>query len=259
MDMRGDNLAVYPDGHKYCYSCGYSEQASIKQRLSDVQQAPRALDFPSDYSRYLPHFVLQWLAKYQLTQKEIVDNRFGWSASRELLIMPVYDTDNQVIMWQGRNFKTVKSYVDVSTPEFPHLFSPRTIPDGPKYITKGQPSDILHIIEPLMITSTLVSTIIVVEDLISAIKVGRVCSCLPLWGSNMGLGTLKRLQDRFKRLGMWLDPDKTVASVKTALRASQFMESFVITTASDPKDYSAEAISVTIEQAMRNVVPTGIE
>ena len=31
-DTKGDNLAVYDDGHKYCYACNYLDQGTgVKQ------------------------------------------------------------------------------------------------------------------------------------------------------------------------------------------------------------------------------------
>ena len=58
----------------------------------------------------------------------------------------------------------------------------------------------------------------------------------------MALGMLKKLSERFSAVGLWLDPDKRVESVKMALRASQFLPAFSIFSALDPKKYTSEII-----------------
>ena len=128
LDTTGDNLVLYEDdGHQYCYSCGYYLPGTLRARLSGPKvEAPVNLNFPDDYSQYMPRIALTYLAKYGITQSEVRANNIGWSESQQLLIYPVFGVDKQLIMWQGRNFK---------------------IADGTKFITKGKASEILHIIK----------------------------------------------------------------------------------------------------------------
>ena len=227
-DQAGDNVGVYSDGHKYCFSCSWYSPPSILELLKEEERPKETpLDFPRDYSRYLPQCASWWLNKYQIITAEIAEHKFGWSEERQMLIMPIFGEDNVVIMWQGRNFGK----------------------SGPKYLTKGPASDIMHIIADSSLTnSTDCDMIIVTEGLLDAIKVGRAHNSMPLWGSSMPLKTIKRLSDRFLRLGIWLDPDKRVEAVRMAVRASQYVSTFVVFAEADPKEYNSILIQDIIKQ-----------
>jgi len=244
-DQRGDNLGRYPDGHAWCFSCGYYEGTDAEKRMFSVLRAGPEwrrkeldseegfLQFPTDFSRYIPQAPMEWLKKYGIVNQEIIKHRFGWSEERKMLIMPVFDTDNRVKMWQGRNFNITNTEL--------------------KYLTKGPKSDIVHIVWPegyKLVEETFkgITRVVIVEGLLDAIKVGRVTPAVPLWGSKAPLQLLRKLSKQFERLGVWLDSDKTAEAVRTAIRASQYMHSYVISTNSDPKEYSEVAIKFCVTE-----------
>lgn len=247
-DRSEDNLAVYPDKHRHCFSCGYHEDAPIEARLVEPKQEllsseSTGLDFPEDYFPLLDypvvpmevHAPINWLkAKYGIYDSEIRFHGFGWSSNRKMLVCPIKDANNNLLAWQGRYFTPSKPMFD----EKGH----------PKYFTKGPVSDILHF------TGREDSLVIVTEDIVSAIKVGRVTQTMPLWGSSMPLKTIRRLSERFKHLGIWLDSDKSVEAVKTAIRASLYIPTFVINTPEDPKAYNMDAIEEYIDLESRNII-----
>lgn len=222
-DRTGDNEVVYADGHTHCFGCGRHSEPTILQKLeklseeNSLQLDPReaeALEFPDDFTpigdALWAKGAYAWLKNYGITTKEMEIHHIGWSSSLGMLIFPVFSDSGHLLMWQGRNFN-----------------------GSPKYLTKGPKSDIMHIIGDQKSP-----VILVVEDLISAIKVGRTYAAMPLWGCSMTLGTLRKLSERFKEVGIWLDSNKAIESVKLALRGSQWGSTFVVTTESDPKIYS---------------------
>lgn len=230
-DKSGDNLAVYPDGHKHCYACAYHEGVPIEERLqqllpniSSMPNVDATFDFPKDYTTDIPITPLTWLKAYGITDKEIILHRFGWSQDRQMLVFPVLDGDGNLIMWQGRDFGEKDKQF--------------------KYITKGPASDVIHLV------GLNVKTIIITEDLISAIKVGRRYQAMPVWGSNIPLKLIRRLSDRFSSLGVWLDRDKLHVALETVLRASQYMSTYLITSVFDPKAYTTDSIAEIVEEAM---------
>ena len=233
-DISKDNLGEYSDGHAYCYSCGYHKPGNLKSRIvsSDISETVTSggLNFPEDYIKYIPREVYLWLNKYKLTHTEINQHKFGWSENRKLFVMPVYQGD-ELLMWQGRDFSGN--------------------PKAKKYLTHGPASDILHIIESPLQDNDERDIIVVTEGLLDAIKVGRVYNAMPLWGSHMPLKTIRRLAMRFKRLGIWLDSDKLVEAVKTALRASQFIETFVVHSERDPKEQDINWIQTYVRLGLR--------
>ena len=245
-DTRGDNLRVFADGHKWCFSCGYRESGSLKSRIhslekSNMPKAEKSLNFPEDYIRYIPREALAWINKYKLTKAELDVNKVGWSEDRKLLIFPVYDDMNQIIYWQGRDFMISRTVHEAVR--------------RPKWFSGGSPANLLHIIGPSWDASPTdaTETIILTEDVVSAIKVGRVYPAMPIWGSSIPLGSVRMLFKRFKRVGIWLDPDKTLEAVKSAIRASQFGDAFVVTSTQDPKYYDINYITEFVENSKKRL------
>ena len=241
-DTSKNNLAVYDDGHAWCFSCSHYEPPTestklekIKRNLSNIdaymqgspvmdgKPAADDLYWPKDYVKDIPSYALTWLKEDGIRDDEIEKHQMGYSKIHDLLVMPVFDKDNNLIMWQGRSFSMTS------------LGNPKT----PKYLTHGPKSDIMYLTgSPNCISSPIILT----EDLLSSIKVGRSYQSMPIWGSTIALGMLKKLSESFSAVGIWLDPDKRVESVKMALRASQFLPAFSIFSALDPKKYTTDSI-----------------
>ena len=233
-----DNLGVFSDGHKFCFGCGYYESgdASIANyrskydtRKADVVNSTLPPDFDYDIQKE----GLTWLSKYGLLQKEVINHRIGWSKEgiyfknkeiqvNPLLVFPIYGAEGQLLMWQGRNFGTV----------------------GPKYITRGA-KDIYHILGDTTKTDVLILT----EDLISAIKVSRICPAMPLWGSYLSAGIAKTLSERFDKVILWLDKDKAQEAVKMASNLSYLFKEGCsgFRTERDPKEYLTTDILKMVE------------
>jgi len=87
-DKHGDNLAVYSDGHSYCYSCGYIT-SNNSRRTSNLKKPFQEINLPLDCDWTLPPEPTKWLQKY-FNYKDIPQLTF-WSESRESLIFPIYD------------------------------------------------------------------------------------------------------------------------------------------------------------------------
>lgn len=232
-DHTGDNVAVYSNGDKYCFA-GHGvvgrEYKTLHQIMADVRakqkpmyDVPKDLDWPADATPLQTALYAKnaqaWLRMKGITPMEIEKHKMAWSQERQLLLFPVFNTNGEMIMWQGRNFG-----------------------HGSKYLTKGPKADILH-----LVGNSKSGTIIACEDLVSAIKVGRQFQAVPLWGSEMSLTLIREAAKRFDDLGIWLDPDKNVKAVEIALRASQYLPTFVCNTVEDPKEYGDEQIAEVIE------------
>jgi hypothetical protein len=228
-DRSGNNLGVYSD-HVYCFSCGFWKGKSSFTRKKPVAgtvlaQQSKGLSLPDDSTLSLPPCAYNWLTKY-ITGKEIRDNRFVWSDKgipfgtnmySECLIMPVYDPYGNLLLYQARHFGGDDSL--------------------PKYFTKGRPDEVLHILGKNE------GPVVLVEDLISAIKVSRVQRSMPLFGSNLSLSTCGRLATITDSLIIWLDNDKLREAHRLARRYSTFFTSIeVISTTSDPKETEPDVV-----------------
>lgn len=218
-----DAYAEYSDGHFYCFSCRYYKPAKIVS----AKQVENALfqnvkqniyDLPIDISKNIPIDPYKWLKQYGITTKEIEDNSLSWSGSREMLIFPFFgETKDDVLFWQGRYFPA------------------RT----PKVFTSGFPDKHLSIHS----NENDSSSVVVVEDSISAIKVSRVLNSSELLGSNLSKHKAMALSRQFDNLYIWLDSNKFQASIKfSQMYKPLFKQVVVVYSEKDPKEYSTQDI-----------------
>lgn len=225
-----DNLGRWTDGHYFCFGCkhyipGENDLPSVKRRLAPAATAGAVPPLPEDVSTYIPEVPYRWL-KLCLTDEEILKNRIGWSQEREAVVLPVFDKDGLLLMWQSRYFGPNKGY--------------------PKYLTKGYKGDILHILGEFPS-----DRVVVVEDLISAVVVGRWENAMPLWGSTIHLKTLRQLARYYGQLAIWLDANKLSTAVKARGPARLlFQKVQVINTVDDPKYLNPDQLKKYLEKPL---------
>jgi ribosomal protein S27AE len=208
-----DNLAEYSD-HYFCFGCKYNKPKndlkSIRNKLK-VKEVLEETNLQLQTTFELPTVAKQWLFKYGITPQEIEEFNFSWDESKSLLILI-----NHPNFWQGRVFND----------SFPT-----------KYRNTGS--------KPLTYYG-FADTIVLVEDVLSAVKIARlspqVCAC-PLFGSSVPDEWVRTLSERFKIVKIWLDRDKASNAVKI-MRSfrSRGIESDVVVTPNDPKEYSTQEI-----------------
>jgi len=224
-DRSEDNLAVYSDGHKFCFSCGYGVYLNgidhLKSKLNpEASQLKEELIYlPVDCDVNYPKRVLSWLNLYKIGENDLYKHNVMWSESMQRLIFPVYNTkkDRALTAWQGRAF---------------HL-SPAQLARAPKWFGRGNLKQTLNIIGSG-------STLVIVEDILSAIKITKAGSkALPIYGSFIGRDRFKeilRYLDGTKKVYVWLDKDKWKESVREARMARLCgLDCGVINTDLDPK------------------------
>lgn len=225
-----DNVAVWSDGQKWCFGgCGYYIPGSttlskedLRQRLHNLRTKETKKNgtayLPFDFTLLLPSGPLAWLRQYGITDAERFRFKLGWSDFYESLILPSYDLYGNLLVCQRRYFGK----------------------EGfPKYHTSGYPESVIWTVRPNFAekpTDTFNGTLVVVEDVVSAIKVGRYAEATPLWGSNWSLDKLNRVSDRWKSVLFWLDFNKTAEAMKFKVEAEPFFETVgVLSTEKDPK------------------------
>lgn len=87
------------------------------------------------------------------------------------------------------------------------------------------------------------STLVIVEDPVSAIRIAPQSDAMPLLGSHLGQARLNALAGLYERLVFWLDSDKLKEARSMAERAKYMGRSTnVIYTDEDPKCYTDEQI-----------------
>ena len=161
---------------------------------------------PDDLTNLFPKENQDWLSQY-LKPHEIGDFfRYSPSLSRH-----VYRTEGY---WEARSVNpSVK----------------------PKVLSHGSKPFILH---------GEGDPIVVVEDVVSAIKVSRVCTALPLFGSNFPGNWMVRLAKLHPaHVVIWLDNDKIFESREYSAKLRQLIpKCYSLNTHKDPKCYDEEDI-----------------
>ena len=242
-DMSKDNLISYTDGHQRCYACGFSyypdNLKKVKIALNPIMQTSivnQGIFLPEDTSSVLGQESLTWLKKYQLTLEEL--NLFLWSESQKQLIFPVYQ-DNILIFYQARHFLTKSLTKSLTKP--------------PKYVTQGT---LMHKICFLSREYLDKGYLVIVEDIVSAIKVSRQFATMPLFGSHLDKSKLLYLKQYTQHLLspvyiiFWLDSDKILESMQFSRQASMLgLKTSIIHTIQDPKDFSQDEILNHIKHA----------
>ena len=203
-----DNLGEYTD-HFWCFGCGYyKEKDDIKSIRNRVLGQNHKEIFIENlvFTKHIPKKAMRWLLSYRITLKEIEKHNILWCQENETLIL--VHTDEY---WQGRHFGNY----------------------GIKYLSKGK--------KPLTIYGES-DTIILVEDVLSAIKIARLSPeycAMPLLGSSLSTEHEEVLRDIFKTIYVWLDRDKAKQGIKMTrnLRQKGINTKSIITDL-DPKEYN---------------------
>ena len=218
-DKHGDNLAVYADGHSYCYSCGYVENGNKKPYIKKQTQL---VELPEDCDWTLPPEPTKWLQQY-FEYKDIPLNTF-WSESRNSLVFPIYDNPTKptsLLAYQERYFGDDAK--------------------RPKWRGYGIDDSLIQIGGE----TTRDSGIVLVEDLLSWYKVSKLHRCMCLFGSNVSAKKLAQLMMlNYKHIILWLDYDKYSYAQSVVGKARMLgLQTSVIVTHNDPKEHSYDEIS----------------
>lgn len=210
-----DNLARYDDGSAYCFGCGHTER-STNYVPRTVEAITKEIKLPADSSTQIDKVALDWLHKYNITDTERIKYRMLWSAEKQQLIFPLYDGNSNLLAWQAR------------------CFDPNA---KAKYFSQGKIHEVLYF------CGKKTTPLILVEDLLSAIKIGRIGVAMPLFGSEASTTLLMRLKAHYNGIIVWLDSDKWKNSHDIVNRAKSIgLPAMSVFTNLDPKEYTDDKI-----------------
>ena len=202
-----DNLGEYTD-HFWCFGCGFYEEKtdlmSLRERLAGTNYKPVYMESLA-FTKHIPKKAMKWLLQNRINLKEIEEYNILWCQDNETLIL--VHTDEY---WQGRHFGNY----------------------GIKYLSKGR--------KPLTIYGDS-DIIILVEDVLSAIKIARLSPeycAMPLLGSSLSTEHEETLRNKFNTIHVCLDRDKAKQGIKISRNLKQKgITSRTIITDLDPKEY----------------------
>lgn len=251
-DTRGDNLVLWDNGHGHCFACGHHKFPHIP--FNKVKEnVPKAL-LPFDFQREIPGAAWKWLLQFGLPYsfwQEIT----GYSPSEQRLIFRLGEWQQHTNTWTRTHdpirFSIGRYIPEVQVPgEREGVGSvPLSIPNGrlsiqrdsrpSKWRSWGDSHRHAEICSPNEGTS-----IVLVEDLISAAKVGHVTTAIPLFGTQVHPCVIYYLLNDIRPIKLWLDKDQEFNVRKTALRLGSILnrDISIIVTDNDPKLISINEI-----------------
>jgi hypothetical protein len=230
-------FATYDNGYN-CFTCGKKKAGDrLEYAYRPILRNETNMNLP-EHTQNISEFsptVLKWLYSYYVYDDLI--KKYGISYVKyakygsfegESLILPVI-VDKKLVSYQQRFFP------------------------NKKFLTKGDKSNILYI------ECKGSDTLVLVEDYISAIRVGEHAHTICLQGVHMMYHVSKFLENIDMNIEIWLDPDKAgvdasvelldklkkILTVSSKYRAFAIRESRTVsirTTEKQPKDYSGEEI-----------------
>lgn len=213
-DRSGDNLAVYSDGHTFCFACGHGNRRTGINRTTKPNET--AVVLPRDITTELPTAAKDWLKQYGITRLETTKHHLMWSEHWSRLIFPYFDSTG-LLAWQGRYIGPEKT--------------------AAKWFSQGKIHEIIH---PINIIA---ESAVLVEDIVSAIVVSRHCGVIPIFGSSISNRQFIRYKNLVSNITIWLDPDMRGKSVKLANQARLLgLEANVIFSDKDPKEHTNEEV-----------------
>lgn len=219
-DTKGDNLAEYSDNY-YCMACGYYKRKNTLARVRSLNAADalKSEDVSKGItlSKTLAIEAKKWLLGYCLTEEEM--QQFTYDYENEVLYL--FFSDSYRV---GRSFdKTANS----------------------RYTSKGK--------KPVLMYGK-GKICVLVEDIISAIKVGRQYTAIPMLGAKPTEDIIQALHG-YDEVVLWGDADKMRENIVLRNKLSERLGKQVklCFTSLDPKCYSDIEINNTLQKVLNNI------
>jgi len=268
-DTRGDNRTVYKDGGYHCFACGDHRSGRNPgiQALArrDVKEDNGTKGLPADFSREVPARAWKWLLQYGLGYRYWLPF-VGWSEEHSRLVFTLSDfaigrfiPDEAVPSQRDARGRYIPEETNGpslhSGPNSSVAFSDRggAAPRTPsKWFTYGNAHRTPQVIQPaadLPRPSGYEERLVLVEDVISAHKVGQLQICIPLFGTNIFDAIIPVIRHYRIPVTIWLDQDQQGTAQKKAANLSVLtgVPCSYVFTKYDPKSLSLEQIKDTLK------------
>lgn len=203
----------------YCHHCG--EKASTKAKGSLFHEtvktpynSPKDVQCPVDCALRLPGEALLFLFKYGISPEDLKYHRISYSPSLNRVVFPIINDQQELVHWQGRALGNGKpkwlGNTGTAQPWYSDIEGPRTI--------------------------------VIVEDIISAIKVNHIINSVALLGTYIKDHDFQLIAETFDKVFVWFDADATGKALRLTNRFSLYTKAHTLMTPQDPKCYSDEEI-----------------
>lgn len=216
----------------FCHACKFIETHSKgKQTLAELQKLKelndaaeqyndRSIKLPTDFDTDIPLVGRLWLYSGGISPSVWSEYKFGWSESLQRVVMPVYDDSGNLVWYQARAILNGQR---------------------PKYLQPSAKRD--HIVFEARPTKQHTTTCVVVEDILSAIRVGKFIDTYSILGTRITNNHLNKLS-KYDKVVTWMDSDRAGRKSAYSIRKGVSMLTDVgnILTRKDPKKLSDKEI-----------------
>lgn len=220
IDGRKKTYAVYTDGHCYCFWCKRGTRVKYRGQQTQVDNyQSEKIVLPAGLTTQFPDRAINWIRQYGLGYSDLEQHKVMWNDQRQRLVFPYYIND-ELVGWQGRYFG-----VD---------------PKEPKWFSRGKLHELIYILHPELLDHDRSSSLVLVEDIVSAIRISVSTSSMPLFGTDISGARLKQIKALgYNIVTFWLDNDAAPKAAKAyGLALAMGLNARMIITDKDPKEYS---------------------
>lgn len=225
-----DNLAVYDDGGGWCFGCGHIVRSSISGFVKETMLVEeQTWSLPDDLTQDFPQEVLSFIKPFELTIEELIKYEYYFSRRAGRLWRLFNTESNQRLCRPARGSCCSAEYRQIHS-------STR----GPKSRFFGSKEEAFAVAG----TEHGNHKLVLVEDSMSSLKVGRVVSSAPLFGTSLTMNKLTGYAKDYQQVVVWLDRDKFQEAWEIALKFKWLgVATKVVLTQHDPKYYSEKDIN----------------
>jgi DNA primase len=222
----------------FCHRCGekgikWAKGLSPKEWLKfnkarEVREhnTVSKVKLPHGMTSHIPAVGLAWLYQYHLSDEDISYYGIGYSNTLNRVVLPVYGEDGTLLYYQARNLAPKEEW-DEKNPKYMNV----------KARTR---QDIYFKVAP---PERKTDEVVVVEDIISGIRVGKQYDCYSLLNAYIPDELIFRLCKDYPETILWLDPDKWDRMLKRTRRfRSLGLNVKMVRVNQDPKYYTDEEI-----------------
>lgn len=253
-----DARAIYADGSEYCFSCGSTGRGQFIPSVvyTETESAEHIL-LPQGFEPVFPKHVEDFLKPTSITLTELYENNYVFSEryfgqTRRVLARVFAELRNHTreqplpqLAYRGSGSEAVRLHAyeakflgsapkeDGMGLQHVHALQGGAKARGSKTKFTGPKAEISGASSPLCGVQ---QACVLVEDSLSAIKVGRHCASYTLFGSTIDNVKLSWLVKPYKKIYIWLDSDKFNYAKLLSERVQMMgKESVVVFTQQDPK------------------------
>jgi DNA primase len=224
----------------YCHRCGEKGIKHAKglspsewlkfNKAKEVREhnVVSKVKLPHGMTTDIPATGLAWLYKYNLNDADISYYNIQYSTTLNRVVLPVYDSNMELVYYQARNLGEITAR-------------------SPKYMNvkaRGRKDiyfDVGDIENPT-------DDCVIVEDILSAIRVGKHLDTVALLNAYIPDELLLRQLITYEKIILWLDPDKWDRMSRKVKRFRSFNYDVIMIRANqDPKYYTDVEIAEKLE------------